>query len=73
MKAEAIPFEPRLRRRRRVGRLFQGGLVLASLVGLAFLIVLIGRVLMEGLPWFSWNLLNNFPSVMFPEKISVHL
>jgi phosphate transport system permease protein len=71
MTGETAHFEPRLNRRRRTGRVFRACLVLASLVGLAFLIVLIGRVLMEGLPWFSWTLLTNFPSVMFPEKAGV--
>jgi len=64
-------FIPRLRARRRNGRFFHAICVAASLAGLAFLIVLIGRVLWEGLPSFSLKFLNSFPSRLFPDKAGV--
>ncbi len=71
MTASKSLFEPRLQRRRRIGRLFQLWLAVMSLVGLAFLIVLIVRVSWEGLPWLSTTFLANFPSVLRPEQAGV--
>ena len=50
-------FKPRLNRRRRVGRVFAVSCAMVSLVGLAFLAVLIIRVLWEGASWFGWEFL----------------
>ena len=64
-------FQPRLKRRRRVGRIFAGCCAMMSLVGLAFLAVLVVRVLCEGASWFGWEFLVNFPSVLNPSKAGV--
>ena len=64
-------FRPRLQRRRRIGAAFKVALVSASLVGLAFLAVLIVRVVGEGWPWLTQTFLTHFPSVLTPEKAGV--
>ena len=64
-------FQPGLKRRRRVGRIFAVCCAMASLVGLAFLAVLVIRVLWEGASWLSWEFLANFPSVLNPSKAGV--
>jgi phosphate transport system permease protein len=69
--ADKPEFEPQLRRRRRAGTAFRFSLVGASLVGLAFLVLLIVRVLWEGVPWFTTTFLTNFPSVLTPERAGV--
>ena len=71
MTAEKPMFEPRLQRRRRIGRVFHVWLAMMSLVGLAFLVVLIVRVSWEGLPWLSKTFLTNFPSVLNPPQAGV--
>ncbi len=64
-------FMPRVQRRRRSGRAFELLCMLLSLFGLAFLAVLIGRVLWEGASWISVKFLTNFPSQMFPENAGI--
>jgi len=64
-------YTPRLRSRRRLGRVFHILCGLMSVVGLAFLVVLIVRVLDEGVPWFSRELLASFPSILDPTKAGV--
>jgi len=64
-------FLPRLQRRRKVGRMFHAACALTSLIGLAFLVVLITRVAWEGLPWLSLKFLTNFPSVLNPPNAGV--
>lgn len=64
-------YTPRLRSRRRLGRVFHILCGLMSVVGLAFLVVLIVRVLDEGVPWFSREFLANFPSILDPTKAGV--
>ncbi|MGD2108447.1 MAG: phosphate ABC transporter permease PstA [Phycisphaerae bacterium] len=64
-------YQPRLQRRRRAGRIFHLVCGTTSVVGLAFLVVLIARVLLEGAAWFSWKFLNSFPSTLYPETAGV--
>lgn len=64
-------FQPRLKRRRRIGRIFAVCCAMVSLVGLAFLTVLVVRVLWEGASWLGWEFLANFPSVLDPSKAGV--
>jgi len=64
-------FEPRLARRKRVGRLFMAGFAVMSFVGIGFLAVLIVRILWEGLPWISAKFIVNFPSVLSPADAGV--
>jgi len=64
-------FHPRLRRRRKVGQVFHVLCALTSLIGLAFLVVLIARVAWEGLPSLSLKFLTNFPSVLNPPNAGV--
>ena len=52
----------RLRMRKAVGGAFYVLFLLAVVVGIAGLAVLLVRILLEGLPWISGNLLTNYPS-----------
>ncbi|MHC5111882.1 MAG: phosphate ABC transporter permease PstA [Planctomycetota bacterium] len=62
---------PRLQRRRRLDLVLRLACLSTSLIGLAFLLVLIVRVAMEGAGWFSLKFLTNFPSVLNPENAGV--
>ena len=53
---------PGLARRRRRGRVLRGLALGATLFGLAALAVLLGQVLVEGVPWLSADLLTEYPS-----------
>ncbi len=64
-------FVPRLARRRRLGRAFALCCALASLVGVVILVVLIARVVWEGVPLFGRAFLANFPSVLNPTEAGV--
>lgn len=66
----AILQKRRLTRRKRWGKIFAIGSVTATLVGLAFLAVLLFDILRDGLPWLDWQFLTSFPS-RFPEKAGI--
>lgn len=53
---------PGLARRRRRGRVLRGVALAATAVGLVVLAVLLGQVLVQGLPWLSADLLTEYPS-----------
>jgi phosphate transport system permease protein len=55
-------FPDRLALRRRRDRLFYRLTVAAMLVGVTALTILIVGVLIEGLPWLSWDFLDRYPS-----------
>ena len=61
-------FEPRLARRRLVGRLFVAGLVSLTLVAVVVLALLLVSVAGDGAKWLSWDFLNRFPSQLRPER-----
>jgi phosphate transport system permease protein len=66
--APAAPlFVPRLGRRRASGRIFAALCVLTSLLSVAVLAVLLGRVLLDGLPYVSWAFLSRTASQLRPE------
>lgn len=62
---------PRLNRRRRLGRAFGAACGVMSFVGLAFLAVLITRVVLDGWSWFTWTFLTNFPSQLDPANAGI--
>ena len=64
-------FEPRLSRRRRLGRIFAAMCGVVSFVALGVLVVLLVRVVDEGWSWLAPHFLSNFPSVLWPEKAGV--
>ena len=64
-------FLPRVQRRRRSGRAFELLCALLSFVGLAFLAVLIVRVVWEGWSWISPKFFTNFPSILAPEDSGI--
>ena len=67
----AAQLTPRIERRRRMDVMLKVVCLLASLTGLAFLAVLIARVLYEGYASFDWQFLTSFPSVLAPESAGV--
>ncbi len=67
----ASDFVPRIAHRRRFGRVFEWTCTVLSFVGIAFLAVLILRVLWEGLTWVTPKFLMNFPSVLSPEDAGI--
>ncbi len=71
MTLDAALFQPRLNRRRHVGRLFAGLFMIMTFFGIAVLSILIYRIVQDGWPWLSWKLIHNFPSVLFPREAGV--
>ncbi len=65
------PFVSRIQRRRRSGHVFELICTVLSFVGLAFLTVLIARVLWEGAAWVTLKFLTNFPSTLEPENAGI--
>ena len=55
-------FDPRLARRKTLGGVFYLIFLLAVLVGIIALVILLTRILLEGLPWLSWGFITNYPS-----------
>lgn len=55
-------FRTRLRLRKTVGAVAYALFVGAVLVGIVALLVLLVRVLVQGLPWLDWGFLTNYPS-----------
>ncbi|MGB0715417.1 MAG: phosphate ABC transporter permease PstA [Phycisphaerae bacterium] len=67
----ASQLSPRIARRRKMDGILKTVCLLASLTGLAFLTILIIRVVMEGYAWFDWQFLTSMPSRLSPEKAGV--
>lgn len=70
MRLEREHFERRLARRRRFDSIFHIVIFLTSLFGLFVLFVLLIDIVKRGLPWLSWQFLNNYPS-RFPQKAGI--
>lgn len=62
--------EKRLVVRKWANRVAAGVFFLATMLGIAVLVVLISAILRDGLPWLSWEFLTNFPS-RIPEKAGI--
>ena len=60
----------RLARRKRIGKLFAVCSAASTLLGLAFLAVLLFDIFRDGLPWLDWQFLTSFPS-RFPEESGI--
>ena len=60
--ADAAEYEPRIRHRKRVGRVFLAACITATLVGLAGLVVLLFDVAADGLGQLSWDFVTGKPS-----------
>ena len=63
----ASRFRPNLARRKAWGRVWFALFMLAIVVGLAGLVILVMRVLYQGVPWLSLHFITDFPS-RFPEQ-----
>ncbi len=55
-------FNPRLALRKAIGGAFYAVFLLAVMIGIIGLLVLIVRILFEGLPWLNWDFINSYPS-----------
>ena len=64
-------FVPRLRRRRRIGTMVAAMCAMLSLIGVAFLGILLVRIGVEGWGWLTTTFLTNFPSVLFPDRAGI--
>ncbi len=69
--APVVLFEPRLRRRRLWGSLFQQLCVLASLASVAVLIVLLAHIAWQGREFVGWRFVNSPPSQLAPESAGI--
>lgn len=61
---------PNLKIRKLKNSLFHGLLFLSTIMGVIFLIVLIGQILIKGLGWLDWDFITSFPS-RFPKKAGI--
>lgn len=59
---EAPEFEPRLRQRRRAGRVFAGLCIAATVFGVLMLVVLLVDLVGDGVGRLSWDFITAFPS-----------
>lgn len=59
---QTLPFNPRMSLRKGVGAAFYAVFMLAVMVGIVGLLVLLIRILAEGLPWLNWNFITSYPS-----------
>lgn len=55
-------FNANLQRRKRFGQIIYFLLLSSVLIGIAGLLILLARVLFDGIDWLSWHFLTNFPS-----------
>ena len=55
-------FRPNLARRKTIGGVFYFVFLLAVMVGILALVVLLTRILLEGIPWLSIGFITNYPS-----------
>lgn len=60
--ADAIEFEPRVRQRERLGKVFLAACMAATLVGLVALVVLLVDIAVDGFEFLSWSFLTGKPS-----------
>jgi phosphate transport system permease protein len=63
-------FEPRSKRRYRIGRIFEVAFLLATLVGVAVLALLLVTVVQKGGAHVSWEFIRGFPS-RFPARAGI--
>ena len=70
MERSAALFNRRLPFRKTVGAVFLVLFLLAVLVGIAGLVTLLAKVLIEGLGWLNWNFLTSYPS-RHPEEAGI--
>jgi phosphate transport system permease protein len=54
--------ETRLKYRRFKAKIFKGLCILSTMMGMIFLIILLGKILKDGLHFLSWDFIVNFPS-----------
>ena len=59
---EQSQFNSNLERRKRFGQIIYFLLLSCVLIGIAGLLVLLIRILFDGVDWLSWHFLTNFPS-----------
>ena len=59
---DAAEFRPRVKRRHTQGRIFAGIAFGATLFGVIMLVVLLGDLILDGLPRLSWSFVRSFPS-----------
>ena len=55
-------FNANLQRRKRFGQIIYFLLLSSVLIGIIGLLILLARVLFDGIDWLSWHFLTNFPS-----------
>ena len=55
-------FNANLQRRKRFGQIIYFLLLSSVLIGIVGLLILLARVLFDGIDWLSWHFLTNFPS-----------
>ncbi len=70
MERSAALFNRRLPFRKTVGAVFLVLFLLAVLAGIAGLVTLLAKVLIEGLGWLNWNFLTSYPS-RHPEEAGI--
>lgn len=63
-------FNPRRRMRQGVGAVFYAVFLLAVMVGIVGLVVLLVRILLDGLPWLDWGFITSYSS-RHPEEAGV--
>lgn len=59
---EQSQFNSNLERRKRLGQIIYFLLLSCVLIGIAGLLVLLIRILFDGVDWLSWHFITNFPS-----------
>ncbi|HOW70056.1 MAG TPA: phosphate ABC transporter permease PstA [Phycisphaerae bacterium] len=67
----ATLFQPRLGRRRAIGRLFSALCLVMTISGVGILAVLLGRVVADGWSCVSMKFLTSYPSIMSPENAGI--
>jgi phosphate transport system permease protein len=70
LRTETPLFVPRLRRRRRVGRVFRYVCLAASLIGAGVLVVLVLAIAHQGWDRLTWSFLSGLPS-RFPSRAGI--
>ena len=60
--AQSSRFSENLRRRKRFGQIIYFLLLSCVLIGIVSLLILLVRILFDGIDWLSWHFLTNFPS-----------
>lgn len=72
MSADVQLFEPRLARRRAIGRLFAGLCLVTTFAALAFLAILLIQVIRQGASFVSLRFLTSLPSTLAPETGGIY-